>query len=228
MSTDGTAENLVLSLETATRGGGLALLRGENVLSEWRGDESFSHSSGLLIEIEKLLRREQMTLAEIDLFAVALGPGSFTGLRVGVATIKGFCAALQKKAVGVPTFEAMIYDAPSNSHRVYAALPAGRSEIFVQFFENGAAVSQIQSYRFDVFKEILSNSGDVLVIAEPRIQEHLAHENMNRVVFATPSENLAVSVGRAAQRSGRDENFEKNELIINYGRSAEFGKSVAN
>ena len=98
---------LILSVETATLSGSVAVSRGDELLGVVTGDASISHSNTLLVDVDKLLTETQIALPEIDLFAVATGPGSFTGLRIGIATIKALAATLDRPTAGVPTLEAV-------------------------------------------------------------------------------------------------------------------------
>ena len=128
-----TVEPLILSVETATLSGSVALSRGEHVLAAFAGDSGVSHSNTLLHDIDKLLNEAQVDLTEIDLFAVATGPGSFTGLRIGIATIKGLAATLGRPCAGIPTLQAIALAAGESAQTV-ALLPAGRGEVFAQLF----------------------------------------------------------------------------------------------
>ncbi len=124
---------LILSLETATRDGSLALTRGGVLLDSIRGVADESHSVNLLQQIQSLLERNRFALSDVDLFATATGPGSFTGLRIGLATIKGFAHSLGRTAIGIPTLQAVAHSA-GGSPRTYALLQAGRGEVFAQMF----------------------------------------------------------------------------------------------
>lgn len=126
-------EPLILSIETATRAGSVAVSRGRALLSSRTGDATRSHSTDLLESIREALAEAGYSLRDVELFAVALGPGSFTGLRIGVATAKGLASTLERKAVGVPTLNALAL-AAGRSERVAALLPAGRGELFAQSF----------------------------------------------------------------------------------------------
>jgi tRNA threonylcarbamoyladenosine biosynthesis protein TsaB len=121
----------ILSIETATRAGSLAITRGERVLVVRRGDASISHSTNLLEQIREALREASTSLLEIDALAVASGPGSFTGLRIGLATVKSFAATLKLPCVGIPTLHAVASSA-GESHCTIAMLPAGRGEVYAQ------------------------------------------------------------------------------------------------
>lgn len=122
---------LILSIETATRAGSVALTRGDRLLAMRAGDATVSHSSLLLHYISEALEEAGVTLREIDLFAAAIGPGSFTGLRIGLATVKSFAATLNRSCVGVPSLYA-VARAAGESERTLATLPAGRGEVFAQ------------------------------------------------------------------------------------------------
>lgn len=124
---------LILSVETATSAGSVALAHGEEILARFVGDAATSHSNTLLSDIDKILSQAQIELAQIDLFAVASGPGSFTGLRIGIATVKGLATTLNCRCVGIPTLHAVAHSA-GESQKTVALLPAGRGEVFAQLF----------------------------------------------------------------------------------------------
>jgi tRNA threonylcarbamoyladenosine biosynthesis protein TsaB len=124
---------LILSLETATRAGSIAISRGQSILVSTVGDPQLSHSNDLLSLIRTALEEAKVSLREIEVFAASVGPGSFTGLRIGLATIKSFAATLERPCVGVPTLEAIAYGA-GVSGKTLAMLPAGRGEVFAQLF----------------------------------------------------------------------------------------------
>jgi tRNA threonylcarbamoyladenosine biosynthesis protein TsaB len=124
---------LVLSVETATRGGSIFLSQGEVELAARVGDPQLSQSSSLLSDINACLEEARRSLAEVELFACAAGPGSFTGLRIGIATVKALAASLKQPCVGIPTLEAVAF-AAGPSARTVALLPAGRGEVFAQMF----------------------------------------------------------------------------------------------
>jgi tRNA threonylcarbamoyladenosine biosynthesis protein TsaB len=126
--------DLTLSLETATRAGSLALLRGRAVIASSSGVAGENHSVNLLSQIEALLLSACVGLRDIDLYATAAGPGSFTGLRIGLATIKAFAATFKRPCLGVPTLAAVAL-AGGVSPNTCALLPAGRGEVFAQLFK---------------------------------------------------------------------------------------------
>ena len=131
---------LILSIETATRTGSVAITSGQRLIASREGAAQSSHSTTLLSDIDAILKEAGASLRDVDLFAVAVGPGSFTGLRIGLATAKSFAATLSRPCVGIPTLFAVAHAAGA-SERTLAMLPAGRGEVFAQLLsvgENGA------------------------------------------------------------------------------------------
>jgi len=124
---------LILSLETAVLGGSVWLGRGQLQLAARNGDPLVSQSNTLLSDINNCLEEAGLALQDVDLFACASGPGSFTGLRIGIATLKALAASLKRPCVGIPTLQAVAYAAGPSSATV-ALLPAGRGEVFAQLF----------------------------------------------------------------------------------------------
>lgn len=127
------AEPLILAVETATLSGSIALARGDELIASVSGDPAVSHSNTLLADLDKLLSETTFKLADIDLFAVAAGPGSFTGLRIGIATVKALAATLARPTAAIPTLQAVAL-AGGASEASVALLPAGRGEVFAQLF----------------------------------------------------------------------------------------------
>lgn len=131
-------ELLILAIETATRSGSVAVARGENILASQVGDAAVSHSANLIEMIETTLGQAGARLSDVDLFAVAVGPGSFTGLRIGLATVKALAVCTGREVAGVSTLAAIAL-ASGAAGKIVALLPAGRGEVFAQLFsaDNG-------------------------------------------------------------------------------------------
>src|SRR2546425_9380193 len=92
----------VLAVETSTMSGGAALLDGERVVGEYILDVRITHSERLMVAVDQLLSDAGWSAGDLEGLAVAVGPGSFTGLRVGLSTVKGLALALSIPVVAVP------------------------------------------------------------------------------------------------------------------------------
>lgn len=130
------SERLVLALDTSRKVTSLAIARGAELLKSIGvpGDEK--RSERLWSEVESLLGSLQLTIADIDVFGVCTGPGGFTGLRVGIAAVKGFAIALNKPVAGVTSLEAAAF-AVGAAPRVNAIVNAYKSEVYSQLFSIG-------------------------------------------------------------------------------------------
>jgi tRNA threonylcarbamoyladenosine biosynthesis protein TsaB len=124
----------ILAVDTSTMAGGVALMESSRVLCDLRVDVHASHAPRLLTLIHEALSLAAVSLDSIDLFAASQGPGSFTGLRIGIATLMGLGHALQRDVVGVDTLEALGLKAWWAPYQVCSLLDARKGEIFGAVF----------------------------------------------------------------------------------------------
>ena len=129
---------LILALDTTTRAGSVALARNGTVLHEQSGDPARTHAQRLPTEIMTACDAAGVRIADVELFAVAAGPGSFTGLRIGIAAVQGLAMAWNRQVVPISTLEALAIAAPVGATRVAAWMDAHRGEVFAQLFERMA------------------------------------------------------------------------------------------
>ncbi len=129
---------LILALETATRAGSLALI-GAGIRRAQAGDATKTHGVRLPRELFDLLEREGRTVDELDYLCVASGPGSFTGLRIGLATVQGIAMTSNKLVIPVPTLDALAaawFDShPARPARLVACLDGARGDVFYAVFD---------------------------------------------------------------------------------------------
>lgn len=125
---------IILSLDTTTRAGSAAVLGGEVVLAEITGDPSLTHGQRLPSDLRRVLDMAGVGLGDIALLAVAAGPGSFTGLRVGIATMQGLAMAAGMGIVPVSTLEALARAAANPTRLVGAWMDAQRGEVYATLY----------------------------------------------------------------------------------------------
>lgn len=132
----------LLALETTTRDGSVALLRDDVVVAERPGDPALSHAERLPADFAAVLAVAGLAPSAIDLFAVATGPGGFTGLRIGLAAVQGLALSLNRPVAGVPSLPALAWAALDHAPALPHAgvwLDASRGEVFAAAYRRAAA-----------------------------------------------------------------------------------------
>ncbi|MBX3289769.1 MAG: tRNA (adenosine(37)-N6)-threonylcarbamoyltransferase complex dimerization subunit type 1 TsaB [Acidobacteria bacterium] len=124
----------ILALETAITGGSISLLRDSVVIDSMAGNDSLSRAEELLPNITSILDKNGISLDQIERIAVSVGPGSYTGIRIGMASAMGLSTAIDSKCVGVPILYAMTLLADKGSKRCLTAVPVGRGDTAYQLF----------------------------------------------------------------------------------------------
>lgn len=134
-----------MGIETATALCGVALTRDDELIASYQLIRGFSHAEKLPGAIEKVLEDAGLTPDGIDAIAVSIGPGSFTGLRIGLGVAKGMSLALSKPVVAVPTLDVLVEGLPVELKKAGACLYARKGEVFLAFYETVQGCWQQQS-----------------------------------------------------------------------------------
>jgi tRNA threonylcarbamoyladenosine biosynthesis protein TsaB len=127
-------EETVLTVDTSTSAGSVALTRGESLLGEVFLNLENTHSDRVLVSLRQLLADAGMSLEMVDAFGIVLGPGAFTGLRVGVATVKGLAIATGRPVVGVSSLRTLAVQVPAPRFPLCALLDARKKEVYAGLF----------------------------------------------------------------------------------------------
>lgn len=191
----------VLALETATLVSGVALATESSLLAEWKLETAKTHSELLLPHVEMLLQAAQVEKQELKAVAVSLGPGSFTGLRIGLATAKALAYALRIPLIGVPTLEALAYNCPVPGVLLSPFLDAQKGNVYQGRYhiENGRVV-EVQPPRVVAFQKALE---ELVADGEPAMAlgegvawlQQPEYKALQEALVPTP---LSVAMPRAA------------------------------
>ena len=133
---------LILAFESTAKAASAALVRDGKLISQFSQCSGLTHSRTLLPMGEDMLKNAELTLQDVDLIAVAHGPGSFTGVRIGVSMVKGLAWAADKPCVGVSTLEAMAWHGLAAGGLICPVMDARRSQVYNALFrmEDGRPV----------------------------------------------------------------------------------------
>ena len=148
----------ILAIDTSGRDGGVALCRGDATSFEVLGAtviDGGTYSARLMPCIVELLCNAELDKSQIDGFVVVDGPGSFTGLRVGLATVKGLCDALTKPLATVSMLEALAITYGSEGESLSAVLDAGRGEVYVGTFNVADGRAKLQDQAIEKLADLL-------------------------------------------------------------------------
>ena len=185
---------MLLALDTATGTASVALFDGESVLGEvtWRGERRAGDE--LFPQLERLLALAGVSLGQVDRVAVATGPGSFTGIRVGIAAARGLARASGAAVAGVSTLDVLAYPHASSGVRVCPLLPAGRDEWYAAFYEErGGAWERRSPYLAGTLADIAGHDHTrTLFVGEYADDDALALRDLlgAKAAFATPARRV--------------------------------------
>ncbi|MFD1616523.1 tRNA (adenosine(37)-N6)-threonylcarbamoyltransferase complex dimerization subunit type 1 TsaB [Gelatiniphilus marinus] len=126
---------LILNIETATTNCSVSLSRnGETIVLKEDYNNNYSHAEKLHLFIDKVLKEANINSKQLDAIAISKGPGSYTGLRIGVSAAKGLCFALDKPLISVPTLQALAHQVKTGDGVIVAMLDARRMEVYAATF----------------------------------------------------------------------------------------------
>ena len=126
---------LILAFESSAKAASVALLKDGELISQYSQCTALTHSRTLLPMAEDMLKNAELSIKDVDVIAIAHGPGSFTGIRIGVSTVKGLAWASDKPCVGVSTLEAMAWHGLSVGGYICPVMDARRSQVYNAIFK---------------------------------------------------------------------------------------------
>jgi tRNA threonylcarbamoyladenosine biosynthesis protein TsaB len=205
---------LTLAFDTSSKTAAVALLQDDTILYDAVINTGLNHAEILLPSIDQACRQLRLQINDIDLFACTLGPGSFTGLRVGVSTLKGLLVATGKPAVGVSTLAALALNVTENAAVICPVMDAGRGQVYTACYScnDKGLFKQIGQEMVVDPKEILPGiNQDVIFVGEGAIKyRELISERTGKVKIASVMQQYvrASAVGILAR-----EKFIRNEVL---------------
>jgi tRNA threonylcarbamoyladenosine biosynthesis protein TsaB len=166
---------IVLGIETSTAVCSVGLANELDLRVERSLVESHIHSEKLLTLIQEVCQNQQLSLQQLDGIAISIGPGSFTGLRIGLSTAKGLCYSLGKPILDVPTFEAIastVFLSHSEYKRVMICIDAKQGEYYIGIYEKvGRTLCQVFPVKIGNLSSTLSEVYKGTIIVTDRIDE---------------------------------------------------------
>ena len=193
----------VLALETSGSTCSVALLDDSKVIADFNCNTGTTHSQNLMPMIDQVQKFSDTNLDNIDVLACSVGPGSFTGLRIGIATVKGMALSLNKKVIAVPSLVGLAYNVPFFDGIICSVLDARNDNVYAALFEYKDKPCMMGQY--------ISDSVDSLI-------EVLKTKDCN-IMF--------VGDGAIAYKDKFIENFEDRALFMPYHLNFQNATSIA-
>lgn len=224
----------ILGIDTSTKYASIAVLEDEELIAQSSLKFMASHSEKLLPEIVHILEIMKIPIESIDYYAVTVGPGSFTGLRVGISTVKGLCFVTGKKVIPVSTLEAIAMAFPFVNCPICPVLDARKKEVYSALFrwkdQKLIRIRDDSVLTLDKLKDWITEPtlfvGDWLNLYVEKLREAFGNKILEaKKIHSIPSAGLVALIGREKALegnviSGRDlqpKYLRKSEAEIKFG-----------
>lgn len=151
---------------------GIGVIQKGEILADFRYDVKLTHSEVLLSNIDRLLKALNLNLEDLDGLSISLGPGSFTGLRIGLATVKGLSLASGKPAVGIPTLDALAFLTRGCKYPVVPIIDAKKYQIYAAVYDSsGSRTKRKTPYLVLGLSELIQKIPQEVAFTGPGIRE---------------------------------------------------------
>ena len=212
----------ILAIDTSGPNCSVCILDEEKVLSDFNLNIGITHSETLMPMIDEVCKFSKIDLSEIDVFACSIGPGSFTGLRIGLATIKGFALSLNKKLVGGPTLEALAYNTSNFDGIVCSVLDARNNNVYAGLYKHeneklihiGDYITEDLGTLIEILKK---ENSKVLFVGDGSVNFRKEFEDaLGEKACFTPihlNNQLSSSVAKAALNRALEEKYDDYDIL---------------
>lgn len=196
----------ILALDSSGPNCSVSLVDDEKIIANFNINNGITHSETLVPLIDELFKFSKMSINDVDAFACSIGPGSFTGLRIGIATIKGFALSLNKPVISVPTLLSLAYNVPHFDGIVCTVLDARNDNVYSALFNVKVKPEMIGDYITDTIDTLISElkkyNSNILFVGDGSVsfKERFENEFKERAFFMPShlNEQTALSVAKSA------------------------------
>ena len=222
---------IVVGLETSSASTGIAVIRDQEVMADATLEIGAVYAEQLPAILERTMGELDLQWSAVDGFAISIGPGSYTGLRVGLSLVKGLAYVTKRPVAAVPTLDAIAFQVPYSRYPVHVLTDARRGQVYEARYETGEGRSnRVTDYRVGVLEDVVASIEGTVVLVGSGVDASrpgIAAVLGDRARFAPPGTGrlLASSTAFLGMESlMRDEHASLNELEPLYLRRADFAK----
>lgn len=218
----------ILAIESSSLTAGAAIIKDDVVLAEYSVSFKKTHSQTLLPMIDEVVKMTETNLKELDAIAISAGPGSFTGLRIGSATAKGLCLALDKPLVEVSTLEAMAFGCGPYNGLICPMIDARRRQVYTALYRFDEELNMVcvMEPKLLLVEELAQNlkelksddenvlfTGDGMHVHGAWLKENVSKSKMAPAVCSTPRAAAVAELGAKKWREGKAINADDHRPI---------------
>lgn len=172
---------IILSVDTSTQNACAAVMSHNGLIAEYTISNKKTHSQNIMPMIDDMLKKADITMDMIDAFAVTVGPGSFTGLRIGMATVKTFSQVMKRPIVGVSTLEALAESHILTDKLICPIIDARRQDVYNALYKNGQCIQEDRAININTLLEEIKGQkvifvGDGAVSYKDIIEEKMGED----------------------------------------------------
>jgi len=221
----------ILALDTSCMMGSVAVVDDHTIVAEQLLNIKITHSERLIASIDTLLEAAELKLQDMDAFAVAIGPGSFTGLRIGLAAAKGFAFVTEKPIVGISSLLGLAYNVYGSREPVVAVLDARRGEYYVAAYRfEGSNVKTLLADSVMKPEELVSYieslNEKVVVVGDGvySLHDRTGDRLKDQIIVPPPGDihpRASTIAHLAMERAKRDDLDDLDQLAPNYIRKSD-------
>ena len=222
---------IVLGFETSSTIAGIAVIRDRQVMAEASLELGGVHAEKLPGILERTMGDLGMQWPEVEGFAISIGPGSYTGLRVGLSLVKGLAYVTKRPVAAVPTLDAIAFQVPGCMYPVHVLTDARRDQVYEARYETADGwPKRLTEYRAGLLEDVLETIEDRVMLVGSGVDAHRARIVSllgERACFAPPGTGRPLASSTAflgQERLARDEQADLNALEPLYLRRADFAR----
>lgn len=205
----------ILAIDTSSSVCSTALLENENIIDENNLDNGRTHSENLMPLIEELLNRNNISLKEINLIAVTVGPGSFTGIRIGISTIKPMSEIYNIPIASVTSLETLARNDESNKNKI-VLIDARNNQVYAGVFNK--EYDLLEEYMADdineVVKTIKKYENSIIIGDAGILHKEFLKENIKNVEFSNKNKQSSVSTGKIGYKKYINNDLKNADTVL--------------
>lgn len=206
----------ILAIDTSSKICSTAILEDENVIDINNLDDGKTHSENLMPLIDELLKRNNLKVSDINMISCSVGPGSFTGIRIGISSIKAIAEVLNVKVASVTSLETLAKNVENSEEIIVSLIDARNNQVYCGIFDNN--YNKKQEYIADDINkiiEILKQYKNITFVGDGSIlHKELLKENLSNISFVENNEQSASNVGKIGYKKFLENNLYDADTII--------------